>query len=101
MTPAHGRDGAGGGPVRRRVEVTGRVQGVFFREGTRRRAARLGVGGWVRNRQDGSVEAVFEGAPDAVSSMVEWVRTGPRHASVSGVEVHDEPAEGLDRFTVR
>lgn len=87
--------------VRRRVEVTGRVQGVFFREGTRRRAARHGVSGWVRNRPDGSVEAVFEGTPDAVSSMVEWVRTGPRHATVTAVAVHDEPAEGLHGFQVR
>jgi acylphosphatase len=87
--------------VRRRVEVTGRVQGVFFREGTRRRAARHGVSGWVRNRPDGSVEAVFEGAPDGVSAMVEWVRTGPRHATVTDVAVRDEPAEGLDGFEVR
>jgi acylphosphatase len=88
-------------PVRRRVEVTGRVQGVFFREGTRRRAARHGVSGWVRNRPDGSVEAVFEGAPVGVSAMVEWVRTGPRHATVTDVAVRDEPAEGLDGFEVR
>jgi acylphosphatase len=87
--------------VARRVEVTGRVQGVFFRESARREAARHGVAGWVANRPDGAVEAVFEGEPDAVDAMVEWARRGPVHATVSGVVVHDEAVEGLDGFTVR
>ena len=87
--------------VRRRVEVSGRVQGVFFREGTRRLASEHGVSGWVRNRPDGTVEAVFEGSPDAVAALVAWARAGPRHARVTGCEVHDEPVEGLGGFTVR
>lgn len=86
--------------VRRRVEVRGRVQGVFFRETTRREAARHGVTGWVRNRPDGTVEAVFEGHPDAVDALVAWTRHGPRSARVEGVAVFQEPPEGLERFTV-
>lgn len=87
--------------VRRRVVVTGRVQGVFFRDSARREAAARHVSGWVRNRADGSVEAVFEGPPDAVEAMVSWARRGPRDAWVDTVEVHDEPPEGLDGFSVR
>ena len=91
----------GAGAQRRRVEVTGRVQGVFFRESCRREAVRLGVTGWVRNRPDGAVEAVFEGESSTVEAMVAWSRRGPAYALVEDVAVHDEPAEGLDRFTVR
>lgn len=87
-------------PVRRRVEVTGRVQGVFFRETCRREAARHGVAGWVRNRGDGSVEAVFEGSGEAVAALVAWAGHGPPTARVSAVAVHDEPPEGLTTFTV-
>lgn len=89
------------GRVRRRVEVRGHVQGVFFRDTCRREAAARGVAGWVRNRADGSVEAVFEGAPDAVDALVAWARRGPPHARVADVTVHDESAEGLTRFEVR
>jgi acylphosphatase len=88
-------------PVRRRVVVRGHVQGVFFRDGTRREAARRGVAGWVHNRADGAVEAVFEGAPDAVDALVEFCRSGPRGASVDELSVSDEPAEGLSGFDVR
>lgn len=87
--------------VRRRVVVTGRVQGVFFRDSARREAARLGVTGWVRNRDDGSVEAVYEGAVDAVEAMVAWSRVGPPSATVTAVTVTDEPPEHLRTFTVR
>lgn len=87
--------------VARRVEVTGRVHGVFFRESCRREAARLGVSGWVTNRADGSVEALFEGEADAVAAMVQWARRGPVHAQVAGVVVHDEPVGQLSGFTVR
>jgi acylphosphatase len=88
--------------ARRRVEVTGRVHGVFFRESCRREAARHGVSGWVVNRADGAVEAVFEGEPEAVEAMVAWARRGPVHAEVAGVVVHDdEPVEGLTGFSVR
>ncbi len=87
--------------VRRHVVVHGHVQGVFFRDSTRRRAAELGVAGWVCNRADGAVEAVFEGAPDAVAAMVDWAREGPRGADVDHVDDDEESPEGLTGFQVR
>ena len=88
--------------VRRRVQVSGRVQGVWFRDSCRREAERQGVGGWVRNLPNGRVEAVFEGSDDAVAAMVEWCRRGPRRARVEHVEVVEESAEeGLRSFEVR
>jgi acylphosphatase len=86
--------------IRRRVIVHGRVQGVFFRDTTRRMARSRGLGGWVRNTPDGTVEAVFEGAGDAVESMVRWSRDGPRGAVVERVEVTDEEPEGLAEFRI-
>ena len=79
----------------------GRVQGVFFRDSTRQRAEAAGVAGWVSNRPDGAVEAVFEGEDDAVERLVDWMREGPRGASVDRVEVNDEEPEGLSGFDVR
>ncbi len=87
--------------IRRRVIVHGLVQGVFFRDSTRRLAQRHGVAGWVSNRWDGSVEAVFEGEPDAVERLVAFSREGPRGARVDAVEVTDEEPEGLLGFAVR
>lgn len=87
--------------TRRNVVARGRVQGVFFRDSTRREASRRGVAGWVSNRSDGAVEAVFEGPVDAVEAMVEFVRRGPGHAAVSDVEVRTEEPEGLRGFSVR
>jgi acylphosphatase len=87
--------------VRRRVRAHGRVQGVFFRDTVRREAGRRGVAGWARNRGDGTVEAVFEGPPDAVEAMVELCRGGPGHAEVSHLDVSEEPPEGLNGFDVR
>lgn len=87
--------------VRRRVVVHGRVQGVFFRDSTRRRAAEHGVTGWVCNRSDGAVEAVFEGASDSVAAMVDWSRKGPRGAEVERMEEAEESPEGLTGFQVR
>ena len=86
---------------RKRVVARGRVQGVFFRDSTRREARSAGVAGWVTNRSDGAVEAVFEGDGDAVERMVSFVRRGPGHAEVSELEVHDEEPEGLTGFEVR
>jgi acylphosphatase len=86
---------------RSRVIVHGLVQGVFFRDSTRRRAQREGVGGWVRNRADGTVEAVFEGEPEAVERLVRFCSEGPRGAVVERVERFDEPVEGLTGFSVR
>jgi acylphosphatase len=87
--------------TRKRVWVRGRVQGVFFRAETRARAESLGLAGWVRNLPDGSVEAVFEGEPERVGSMVDWCRRGPSGAVVSGVEVETEPPLGEKGFSVR
>jgi acylphosphatase len=77
------------------------VQGVFFRDSTAREARSASVAGWVRNRSDGGVEAVFEGDEAAVERMVEFVRRGPGHAEVEDLDVHDEEPEGLDGFSVR
>jgi acylphosphatase len=87
--------------VRRRVVVHGRVQGVFFRDSVRQRARSRSVSGWVANRSDGTVEAVFEGEPDAVNALVDYCREGPRGAEVEDVEVFDEQPEGLSGFEVR
>lgn len=87
--------------IRRRVVVSGRVQGVAFRASTEREARARGLDGWVRNRADGSVEAVFEGAPEAVDALLAWCRAGPRFARVSGVEVQEEAPEGLGGFRIR
>jgi acylphosphatase len=86
---------------RRRVLVQGHVQGVFFRETTRRRALADGVAGWVRNLPDGRVEAVFEGERDAVERVVDFVREGPRGARVDWIDVVAEEPEGLAGFDVR
>jgi acylphosphatase len=86
--------------VRRRVRAHGRVQGVFFRDSVRREAARRGVAGWARNCGDGTVEAVFEGEPEAVDALVELCRSGPGHASVERLDVEEEDPEGLTRFEV-
>lgn len=86
--------------MRRRVVIHGFVQGVFFRDTTRRLADQHGVAGWVRNNWDGTVEAVFEGEPAAVERLVAFAREGPRGAVVDYVEVHEEDEEGLSGFRV-
>ena len=88
-------------PIRRRVVVHGSVQGVFFRDTCRRQASSRGVAGWVTNRPDGAVEAVFEGEPVAVSSMVDWCSQGPRGADVDSVDEATEEPEGLSGFQIR
>ena len=87
--------------ARRRVVVHGNVQGVFFRDSCRREASSRGVAGWVTNRPDGAVEAVFEGEPDAVSAMVEWCSGGPRGADVDSVDDSTEEPQGLSGFEIR
>lgn len=86
--------------VRVRVIVHGLVQGVWFRESCRRVAAEQGVAGWVRNRADGTVEAVFEGEPQPVSVAVSWCRMGPPRADVERIEVFEEAPEGMVGFRV-
>ena len=87
--------------IRRRVVIHGRVQGVFFRDSTRRLARQYGVTGWVANRPDGGVEAVFEGEEEAVERLVAFSRKGPRGAEVRSVEVEEEEFEELQGFSVR
>jgi acylphosphatase len=87
--------------VRKRVLISGVVQGVFFRDACRRTAARHGVQGWVRNLPDGRVEAVFEGAEERVDRLVAWAREGPSGAVVTDVDVRGERPEGLTTFTIR
>ena len=90
-----------GDRVARRVVVHGEVQGVFFRDSTQREAESKGVAGWVANRSDGAVEAVFEGEADAVQAMVDFARSGPSRADVDDVEVSDQEPEGHSGFEVR
>jgi acylphosphatase len=86
--------------VRRRVRVSGEVQGVGFRWSTRAEAERLGVAGLVRNLPDGTVEAEVEGTPDAVERMLEWLTHGPPAATVTGCEVSELPPAGDTAFRV-
>ena len=88
-------------PVRRRVVVHGNVQGVFFRDSARRKAESRGVAGWITNRPDGAVEAVFEGDPEAVAALVEFCRSGPRGADVESLDETSEEPEGLSGFEIR
>jgi acylphosphatase len=87
--------------VRYRVLISGRVQGVFFRDTCRRLAEQHGVNGWVRNLPDGTVEAVFEGPAEDVRRLVDWSRRGPRSAVVEDVRVAAEQPEGLHGFRIR
>jgi acylphosphatase len=87
--------------VRRRVILTGRVQGVFFRASVKEAAENEGVAGWAANREDGSVEAVLEGPRPAVESVVGYCRTGPVNARVDSAEVAEERPEGLNGFETR
>ena len=88
-------------PRRVRVRIRGRVQGVFFRAATRARAESLGLAGSVRNLPDGSVEAVFEGPPERVASMLDWCGRGPAGAAVEDVDVAPEEPTGERGFAVR
>jgi acylphosphatase len=88
-------------PIARHVVVHGRVQGVFFRDSLRQEAERLGVRGWVRNAEDGTVEAWLEGRAGAVEELVGWTGHGPPEASVERLSVDERPHEGCERFEVR
>ena len=90
-----------GGDVRTvQVRIAGRVQGVGYRYWTERVAGELGLSGWVRNRRDGTVEAVFSGAPDDVAEMIERCRAGPPSAQVTSVDVAEDAAEPSPGFEV-
>jgi acylphosphatase len=84
-----------------RVRIRGRVQGVFFRAEAQERAESLGIAGWIRNAEDGSVEAAFEGDEERVRSLVDWCRRGPAGAKVDDVEVEAEEPTGETGFRVR
>lgn len=87
--------------IRRRVTVSGRVQGVFYRASCRRKADDYGVSGWVRNNADGTVEAAFEGSQEAVDAMCRWCESGPTYADVHHVTIVDEPVGHDTRFHIR
>ncbi len=87
--------------LRRRVQVHGEVQGVFFRDSTQEKAQSEGVSGWVRNCEDGTVEAVLEGQEQAVQRVLDFCRRGTDQARVDGVDVTEEEPEGLEGFSVR
>ena len=83
------------------VRIEGRVQGVWFRDSTRKEAQRLGVTGWVRNKRDGSVEVVAEGGEEEVKKLAAWCHHGPPSASVIQVDKMEEPWKGeFDSFDI-
>jgi acylphosphatase len=85
-----------------RIKIYGLVQGVFFRANIRRKAEQLGIGGWVRNNPDGSVEAIFEGEDEKVEQMIRFCKRGPPGAMVEKVEVEEEEYKGeFEDFSVR
>jgi acylphosphatase len=85
----------------RHLRIHGRVQGVGFRYSMQREAARLGVSGWVRNRRDGSVEALAQGSDEAVAALVEWARRGPPGAQVTALNVSEGVPETAASFEQR
>jgi acylphosphatase len=87
--------------VRKRVLVSGDVQGVFFRDTCRRIASDAGVAGWATNLRDGRVEVALEGEEDAVKRVIEWCHHGPDHARVDSVDVTNEEPEGTSGFSIR
>jgi acylphosphatase len=85
----------------RRLQITGRVQGVGFRYAMQHEALRLGVSGWVRNRREGSVEALAQGTAEAVDALIAWARRGPSAARVADVQVEPGVSEPLADFELR
>ena len=81
--------------------ITGRVQGVWFRDSTRKEAIKLGVTGWVRNLEDGRVEAVVCGTEQQLAAMHAWLQHGPKLANVTDVSVADKPCEEFADFSIR
>jgi acylphosphatase len=87
--------------IRKRLVIGGKVQGVFFRDSIRQAARNEGVSGWASNRDDGAVEVVLEGLPDAVQAVVEYCGIGPVSAQVECVDERDDSPEGLRGFEIR
>ena len=91
-----------GQKVRAEIIVSGKVQGVFYRERTRQKAEKLGITGWVKNLGDGRVEAIFEGEKEKVEEMVDWARSGPIWAKVDGLDLVWEDYKGeFQNFEIR
>ena len=86
--------------IRRHLIMHGSVQGVFFRDSTRQAAETHGVSGWVRNRPDGTVEAILEGPAQAVQAVEQFCAQGPKQAQVQRIEATDEDPEGISGFSV-
>lgn len=86
--------------ITRHLLINGRVQGVGFRFYMQRKAHELGVAGWVRNRLDGSVEALVQGSPDAIAAIIAWARRGPANAAVSEVRATESSGEYADFTTL-
>jgi acylphosphatase len=87
--------------VARHLQITGRVQGVGFRYSMQHEAARLGVNGWVRNRRDGSVEALVQGSAEAIAAITEWARRGPPGGQVASLTVSEAAPEAATSFELR
>ena len=84
------------------VIISGRVQGVFFRQSTKQKAEQLGIAGWVKNTRDGCVEAIFEGEEQLVNQIVEWCHHGPSFSKVNNVEIKKQnPINGFDNFSIK
>ncbi|MFG5864055.1 acylphosphatase [Metapseudomonas sp. CR1201] len=81
--------------------VSGKVQGVYYRQSTQEQAERLELDGWVRNLADGRVEVLMEGEEDAVCELAGWLEQGPAEAKVTGVELQEQPLQGITGFIVR
>ncbi|MCD6094796.1 acylphosphatase [bacterium] len=87
---------------RAHVFIKGRVQGVFFRQGTYEKAMELGISGWVRNLPDGRVEAVFEGEEEKVNKIIQWAKEGPPIAEVEEIDIKwEKPTGEFDGFQIR
>ncbi len=84
-----------------KLRITGRVQGVFFRSSTKKKAEGLNVAGWVRNVEDGSVEVFAEGAEVDLQELIKWCRKGPEGARVENVEIEDAVTEGCQAFQIQ
>lgn len=87
--------------VHYRIKVIGKVQGVFFRASTKKAADRLGIKGWVRNEEDGSVLIEAEGSEQQMQTFIEWCRQGPQFARVENISVEKKPSEGFQDFSVQ
>lgn len=88
--------------VRAHLFLSGKIQGVFFRDSMKKKAEKLGVSGWVKNLKDGRVEAVFEGKKDKVESMVKWSNKGPILAKVEDLEADwEEPKGNFKEFDIK